>query len=296
MSKTPNWEHLRSLLAVARAGTLSAAAIGLGVKHSTISRHITSLEQATRTKIVHRTNSGLTLTPAGERLLEAAEAVENQIHLAQEDIGGHDLLAGGSVRIGAPDGVGAFFLAPRLPALLESHPNLTVQLVAMPRLFNLTRREADLAIVLSIPAHGPLAARKLADYTLGVYASPKYIKNAPAIRSAADLRGHTFIDYIDDLIVAKELDYLDEAARGANSNLQSSNIIAQMNAARAGGGLVILPHFLACQFSDLTPVLRKSVMLTRTWWLVVHESQRDVARVRVVMDFLVEQFGKYRKF
>ncbi len=69
-----------------------------------------------------------------------------------------------------------------------------------------------------------------------------------------------------------------------------------MNAARAGAGLVILPHFLASQFSDLTPVLRKSVMLTRSWWLVVHESQRDVARVRVVMDFLVEQFGKYRKF
>src|ERR1700761_259108 len=91
MSGAPNWEHLRALLAVARTGTLSGAAVSLGVKHSTISRHIGALEDATQAKIVDRAPSGLKLTPAGERLVAAAEAAENQIHLAQEEIGGRDL-------------------------------------------------------------------------------------------------------------------------------------------------------------------------------------------------------------
>ncbi|MFD1703886.1 MULTISPECIES: LysR family transcriptional regulator [Methylopila] len=295
MSQTPNWEHLRAFLSVARAGTLSGAAVALGVKHSTVSRHVTALEEATRARLFERTPSGLALTPAGERLLEAAEAVENQIHLAQEEIGGRDLSAGGSVRIGAPDGVGAFFLAPRLPALTERYPNLTLQLVAMPRVFNLTKREADLAIVLSLPEQGRLATRKLTDYALGVFASRAYLDAAPPIRVPADLRRHRFIDYIDDLIFTTELDYLDEAARGARASLQSSNIIAQMNAARGGGGLVVLPRFLAAQFPDLAPVLKNSVRLKRSWWLVVHESQRDIARVRIVMDYIADQFWQARE-
>ncbi|MCJ8143925.1 LysR family transcriptional regulator [Ancylobacter sp. A5.8] len=294
MSTTPNWEHLRALLAVARVGTLSGAAAALGVKHSTIGRHLTALEEAARTKIVERSPSGVTLTAAGERLMEAAEIVENQILLAQEEIGGRDLSAGGTVRIGAPDGVGAFFLARHLRPLLDSYPNLTVQLVAMPRLFNLTKHEADLAIVLAIPTQGRLATRKLTDYSLGLYGSADYLADAPAIRDANDLKRHRFIDYIDDLIFTAELDYLDEAARGARATFQSSSIIAQMNAARSGAGLAVLPHFLGAQFPDLTPVLPDTVRLTRSWWLVVHESQRDIARVRIVMDFISRLFHAHR--
>lgn len=294
MSTTPNWEHLRALLAVARTGTLSGAAASLGVKHSTIGRHLTALEDATQTKIVDRSPTGVTLTAAGERLVEAAEAVENQILLAQEEIGGRDLSAGGTVRIGAPDGVGTFFLARHLKPLLDTYPNLTVQLVAMPRLFNLTKREADLTIVLAIPTQGRLATRKLTDYTLGLYGSADYLAAAPSIRDPNDLRRHRFIDYIDDLIFTAELDYLDEAARGARAAFQSSNIIAQMNAARAGAGLAVLPHFLGAQFPELTLVLPDTVRLTRSWWLVVHESQRDIARVRIVMDYISGLFHNYR--
>lgn len=294
MSATPNWEHLRALLAVARAGTLSGAAVALGVKHSTVGRHLTALEEAARTKIVERSPSGITLTAAGERLMEAAEIVENQILLAQEEIGGRDLSAGGTVRIGAPDGVGAFFLARQLKPLLDSYPNLTVQLVAMPRLFNLTKHEADLAIVLTMPTQGRLATRKLTDYTLGLYASPAYLASMPTIHEANDLKRHRFINYIDDLIFTAELDYLDEAVRGARATFQSSSIIAQMNAARAGVGLAVLPHFLGSQFPDLVSVLPAAVRLQRSWWLVVHESQRDIARVRIVMDFISGLFQAHR--
>ncbi|NTB94890.1 LysR family transcriptional regulator [Agrobacterium tumefaciens] len=292
MSSLPNWDYLRALLAVARAGTLSGAAVRLGVRHSTVSRHLTALEEASGSKIVNRTPTGLTLTAAGERLALAAEAVESQIHLAQEDIGDRDLSAIGQVRIGAPDAVGAFFLAPRLAELLYTYPELNLQLLAMPRLFNLTKREADMAIVLSIPTNGRLTIRKLADYGLGLYASLAYLERMPEIGHETDLKRHVFIDYIDDLIFTTELDYLEEVAKGAKATFQSSNIIAQMNAARAGAGLAILPHFLARQFPDLLPVLPSTINLTRSWWLVVQEAEKDIARIRIVMDFIVSKFAQ----
>lgn len=296
MTNLPSWDHLRSLLEVARTGTLSGAAVRLGLMHSTVSRHITALEEATQTKIIDRTPAGVSLTSAGERLLEAAEAAENSIHLAHQDIANEGLSAGGTVRIGVPDAVGAFFLAPRLPALLKAHPNLTVQLVATSREFNLTKREADLAIVLSAPRSGRLTRRKLADYTLGVYASQDYLTSSSPIHVANDMRGHQFVNYIDDLIFTPELDYLDEVVKGANASLQSSNLIAQMNAARAHAGLVVLPHFLASQFSELVPVLPDQIRLERSWWLVVHNSQIDIARIRIAIDFIADLFRAHRTF
>lgn len=295
MRKILNWDHLRSVLAVARTGTLSAAAKMLDVQHSTIGRHLEELEAAVGTRIVERSPGGVTLTAAGERILQAAEAAENEILLAQEEVGGRDLLTGGTVRFGVPEGLGAFFIAPRLPRLLEMYPRLTLQLVAMPRLFNLTKREADIAIVLAQPTMGHVAARKVADYALGLYASPAYLSRSTPIRGRADLRQHRFINYIDDMIFTPELDYLEEAVGWSNATGQSSSIVAQMNIARGGGGLAVLPHFLARQFTDLRPVLPDEVRLIRSWWLVVHESQRSIARVRLVMDYIAGLFRDSRE-
>lgn len=295
MRKALNWDHMRAVLAVARTGSLSGAAKMLDVQHSTISRHLDELEVAVGTRIVERSPSGVILTIAGERILQAAEATENEVLLAQEEVGGRDFLTGGTVRFGVPEGLGAFFIAPRLSPLLDMYPRLAVQLVAMPRLFNLTKREADIAIVLAQPTMGHVAARKLADYALGLYASPAYLGRSSPIRGRDDLRNHRFINYIDDMIFTPELDYLEEAVGWSNATTQSSSIVAQMNIARSGGGLVVLPHFLARRFADLQPVLPSEVRLIRSWWLVVHESQRSIARVRLVMDYFAGLFRDSRE-
>jgi molybdate transport repressor ModE-like protein len=291
MSAGFNWDHLRSLLAVARQGSLSAAARTLGVEHSTISRHIGTLEQHGGARLVERRSDGVRLTAAGERLLAAAEDIESRLYSAREEIGEGDLRISGAVRIGAPDGVGSFFLAPRLAGLGKAHPDLVIQLVAMPRVFNLSKREADLAIVLSVPEHGRVVTRKLADYGLGLYASASYLGESAPISTVGDLASHRFINYIDDLIYTPQLDYLDEVVRGARANFHSSNIIAQVNATIAGYGLCVLPHFLARRFAELEPVLPEVVRLKRTWWLLIHEDQKDLARVRLVVDFLVREFS-----
>lgn len=284
-----NWEYLRALVAVARFGTLSAAAKALGVKHSTVSRHLANLEVDIRTRLVVRAPGGLTLTDAGLRLLEAAEAMEVQVQTAQDEIAGRDVSISGTVRIGAPDAFGAFFLSPRLIRLIDLHPALKVQLMATPRAFNLTKREADIAIALTMPERGRLVTRKMATYGLGVFASETYIAAHDPIRRVEELARHRFINYIDDLIFTRELDYLDEVAAGVEATFQSSNLIAQMQAARAGMGLCILPYFLAAGAPDLKLVLPDAVRLVRSWWITVNEEQKNISRIRVTADFIAQE-------
>src|SRR5689334_17776491 len=149
-----DWDDLRFFLAVARAGRLTVAARRLGADHATVSRRITSLESALKATLFERRPQGYTLTAHGERLVVAAEAIESQALAASSDIAGADLALSGTVRIGAPDGFGTTFLAPRTRVLIERYPDLEVQLVAMPRLLSLSKREADIAISLSPPKEG----------------------------------------------------------------------------------------------------------------------------------------------
>jgi DNA-binding transcriptional LysR family regulator len=284
-----NWEYLRSLIAVARGGTLSAAGKIRGTKHSTISRHLADLESHLQTKLVERSPAGLTLTEAGQKLLQSAEAMEAQAERAQEEIGGLNVSVSGTIRIGAPDAFGAFFLAPTLAGLMKQQPRLTIQLVATPRAFNLTKHEADIAIALTLPERGRLIARKMMNYGLGIYGSESYLAEAPPINEQSDLKNHSFIDYIGDLIYTSQLDYLDEIAKGANASFQSSNIIAQLQAALGGMGLCILPYFLARPYPQLKQILPDTVRLTRSWFILMHEEQKDLARVRITVDYIVSQ-------
>ena len=109
----PNWDHLRYFLAVARTGTLSAAAEQLGTEHTTVARHIQALEDELNSRFFHKSNSGYGLTDAGERLLAGAEAMESAYVFAKAAASSEAETITGTVRIGAPDGFGSVFLAPR---------------------------------------------------------------------------------------------------------------------------------------------------------------------------------------
>lgn len=208
-----DWDDLRFFLAVARSGRLTAAARRLGADHATVSRRITSLEESLKAKLFERRPQGYALTGHGEQLLAKAESMETEALAIQSEIGGADMALSGTVRIGAPDGFGSTFLAPRFAGFARAYPGLELQLIAMPRLLSLSKREADVAITLAPPKEGKVVARKLCDYRLGLYASQDYLDTMPPIAAAEDLFSHRIVGYIDDLIFTPELDYLDEVAK-----------------------------------------------------------------------------------
>jgi DNA-binding transcriptional LysR family regulator len=284
-----DWDDLRFFLAVARAGRLTVAARRLGADHATVSRRVSALESALKAKLFERRPQGYALTEHGERLLAKAETMETQALAVSSEIGGADLALSGTVRIGTPDGFGTMFLASRTGGFAGLYPDLEIQLVAMPRLLSLSKREADVAISLAPPKEGKIVARKLTDYKLGLFATHAYLSRHPVIAAPDDLHAHEMIGYIDDLIFTPELDYLDEVSKGLRPRLQSSNLVAQFHATLTGAGICVLPHFMATLDPRLVPVLPEAVAIVRSFWLIVHADLKDVARIRATVDFLVKE-------
>lgn len=290
-----DWNHLRDFLAVARAGRLTTAGRRLGADHTTVSRRLAALEQALKARLFDRSPSGYALTVHGERLLPRAEAMESLMLAAQAEVGEADLTVSGVVRIGAPEGFGSYFLAPRMAKLAERHPDLEIQLVAIPGTLSLSKREADVAVTLSVPREGRVVTRKLTDYRLGLYGAPAYLDARPPIETRADLAGQRFIGYIEDLLYAPELDYMEAPDVELTVALKSSNLIAQLQACVAGAGLCVVPDFIAEGRRYLRRVLPDQVALTRSFYLVVHADLKAVARVRAVADFIADEVRAERR-
>jgi DNA-binding transcriptional LysR family regulator len=281
------WDDVRIFLAVARAGQLLGAARQLRLNHATVARRLDALEAALGAPLVHRQPHGSTLTPAGERFLPHAERMESAMLAAAASAGGGASLAG-TVRIGAPDGFGVGFLAPRLGALAARHPGLVLELVPVPRAFSLSRREADIAITVEPPREGRLVRRKLCDYALGLYASRAYLARAGTPARPEDLAGHRLVGHVEDLIYAPSLDYARDIWRDWRNDLAISSALGQLEAVRAGAGIGILHRFLARAHAGLVPVLEAQAV-TRSYWLVHHEDLRGLERLAAVARFVVAE-------
>lgn len=281
-----DWDDARMFLSVARAGQMLGASRALGVNQTTLSRRIAALETALGAKLLVRRTHGSELSDAGAELFETLERVETEMLAVQARLQGAEAAAAGVVRIGAPDGFGVGFLAPRLARLADRHPDLTVQLVPTPRGFSLSRREADLAVMVGRPERGRLVARKLTDYTLSLYAAPAYLAAHPAPSEPADLARHRLVGYVEDLLAAPALNYAADFLRGWQSHLELTSAIGQVEAVRAGAGIGALHDYLA-RNHDLTRVL-PGLRVVRSYWLAIHENLRDIARVRAAADFLAE--------
>lgn len=281
---TPSWDDLRVFLAVARQGNLAGAGRVLGLDPATVSRRIARLEQGLGAVLFLRSAQGYALTATAERMLPHATEAEQAVARAADALAGPVDRLSGTVRIGAPDGCANFLLPGVLAPILAAHPDLEVQIVALPRLFNLNRREADLAIGVSAPAAGRLRVQKIADYTLCLAAAPAYLDRAPPIRGLADLRAHRVIGYIPEMIFDKELDYLDRL--GVSRLAAASNSAAvQMHLARAGAGLAVIHDFAATP--DLRLVLPGQFRLRRAFFLIRHEDDLRRGRLARFADLVV---------
>lgn len=279
------WDDLQFFLAVARSGQLSTAAKKLRTSHATVSRRIDRLEFALKIKLFERNPRGYVLTQVGQRFVETAERVEQETERLQAELAGSGPAQQGVVRLSAPEGFSNFFLARRFGQLTERHPNMALELVTIQQIMALSKKEADLAVVLDPPKAGPYHVEKLTDYALQIYASDEYLTRHGAPQNREELLHHKFIGYIQDMIFAPGLDYLGDIHPKIQPGLQSSSIFAQLTATRNGLGLCVLPFFIARQYSELQPVLSQ-LKLDRHYWLVCHNDLVQSGRIRSMISFL----------
>ncbi|MFT4241579.1 MAG: LysR family transcriptional regulator [Acidovorax sp.] len=283
-----DWDNLRYFLELARSGTLAAAARRTGVEHTTVARRIQALEKQMGAPLFAREAAGHRLTEAGRHLLPAAEAMEAAVHGVERFAPASAASSGpsGLVRVGATEGFGTLILAQHLARLTQQHPHLSIDLLALPRMLHLSRREADIVISLERPKRGSVIVTRLADYTLYLYGQREALARRPLVSQPEDLRHHAFVSYVDDLLFTKELQFLDQLHQPERFALRSTSITAQYEAVRAGAGLAVLPAFLADRDPTLARVLPQAARFTRTFWMSMPLDNKHQARMQAVWGFL----------
>ena len=287
-----NWDNLRFFLALARAGNPSAAARLLRIDHNTVRRHINALEHELDVRLFDPRPDRYALTDEGEILLQIAEDMEGAAASAQNRIASREIGIFGTVRIGVPDGLGTFFVAPRLARLRQQHPGLQIELVVTSRHFNLSRREADMALVVGRPEGKRIRVNKMTDVTMRLYGSESYLAGKPAITSIDDLADHDFVSGVDEFDFGHALNRVtQDDVPTFVARIACTSVVAQLKAVATGSGLCYFANFIAGTEPGLVRVLPEQVSFSREVWLATHSDLSELARIRTVENFLVEEFA-----
>lgn len=285
------WDDVRLFLALCRARTVGDAAETLGVDASTVSRRLVALEEAVAATLFDRTRDGITATKAAEDLMPVAEQIEEHMTRFAQAVDGLEREVSGVVRIACPPDVAGVLVVPLLRELLARHPALRVQIDPGEALVDLTRREADLALRTVRPARGDLIVTRLASARWILVAAPALARELGKLRAWADAPwvgwGERFASVAPARWYAKHV--------RVEPVVRSDSMTVQLAAAAAGVGVTLAPVLTAAHHGLVPVTLGAALRAGASEWpedelfLVTHRSLRDVPRVRVVWDLLVER-------
>ncbi len=312
-----DWNHLPHFLALYRTRSLAAAGRQLGVAATTVSRHIASLETHLGARLFDRTPNGLSPTTEGERVAALAIGVEAQMSEFTHglaDIAARDDAPTGRVRISATETVCSDILAPGLGALSRAYPHIHVDLLAQAEIVSLAQRESDIAIRMIRPKGQSIVLKKLAQVSLGFYASREYAVRHRLLTPNGDDTGPNtddITDVITDVVIEapvsvlqhqRFLGYDDSYGPIAETMwftkhglehalvMRTGSTRALIAATVAGAGIGLLPQYMAMREPNLIALAAPAPLPTRTVFLAVHEDLHRLARIRVTIDFIVRAF------
>jgi DNA-binding transcriptional LysR family regulator len=280
------WGHLRFFLELVRAGSLSRAASRLGVDRNTVGRRVAALEAELGLPLFERGPQGWSRTPAGDELAALASRVEEDVLALARHADARDRAVAGTVRLTTASHLAAYLVVPAVPALLTRHPGLLLEVAADQRIFDLTRREADLALRMGRPrdASPSLVARKLSDVGYCLYAARG---SAAARRGAVDVARDQFLGLDDSLAGSPQERWLQRVAPGRRVVFRSNSTASLVAAARAGLGVCVLPRFVADGEAGLVR-LEGPEPANHELWLLVHADLRRSPRVQAVIEWVDE--------
>jgi DNA-binding transcriptional LysR family regulator len=281
-----DWENMRHFAALAQTGTLSGAARLLRVEHATIARRTAALETELNLKLVDRRGRRLSLTADGERIAALVECMQKNARAIDRAAEGARSELAGDVTISAPPAVAAAMLTRPLVALRRQHPGLKICILGETHHASLDRREADIAIRLSRPADGDLVIVKLAELTLRLYGSPAYLAQTPP-------QDWSFIGYLESMDAASQQAALIEQMAGRPFGIRASTLEIQYSLVREGGGVAMLPDFMAVSDPALVPAPSGLQPVVRDVWLVLHTDMKGSAAIRAVVNSIRDSFTRF---
>lgn len=297
-----DWNDLKLILAIARAGGLTGGAKALGINHSTAFRRLNALEEKIGVRLFERLQGGqYAPTPAGTQATLVAERMETETHALGREIAGRDHSLAGRLRVTSSETLAYRLLTTELARFRTLHPGIEVELAIDNRILSLSRREADIALRVARPKEPDLYGRKLADAAWTIYGAPKLLtrlkrpKKTVAI-DLGSLAGGPFIGWNTDAAGINAADWLERMAGPGTIVYRANSLINQLSAAKAGIGLAVLP----CYLGDLEPGIKRALKgpikaLERELWIVTHTDLKSTARIRAFFDVVGEGLIAQRK-
>jgi DNA-binding transcriptional LysR family regulator len=294
MQEGLDWNDLRSFLAIACERSLQGAARALGVNHSTVFRRLNALEARLGARLFDRSARGYALTAAGEQMLASAERVEDEILGLQRRLLGGDVRLSGTLRVTTTDTLVHGLLGPHLRAFQAAYPAIELELITGNAFFDLSKREADVALRPSRHPGDAMVGRRLAEIAVALYGGRDYLTARGRPPSSSALDGHAVIVGDASLGHLPATRWLAERTPAGATVLRCNSWLSQLAAARAGLGLAALPCFLGDAAPELIRVLPPEPALAGELWLVTHPDLQRTARVRAFMETLARGLRRER--
>ncbi|MDP2272269.1 MAG: LysR family transcriptional regulator [Archangium sp.] len=291
----PSWELYETFLSVMRTGSLSGASRSLSVAQPTVRRRVEALERALGVVLFTRAPNGLVPTDAARATQPHAEAMSASARALVRATSAPLEAEEGTVRVTASEIIGLEVIPSTLGPLRAKWPALALELALSNRLEDLLRRDADVAVRMTAPTQASLVARRVGVIPLGLFAHEDYLADHPPPRQPeALLKGHALIgaDRAQDQL--RLLASFGVAARAKDFAIRTDSDGAQLAAVRAGLGIGVCQVPLARRTKGLRRVL-PSIEYPLETFVVMHEDQRSVRRVRIVFEHLVAALGRYLK-
>ena len=281
-----NWDDLRHLLAIAREGSIGAAARSLKVNQSTTQRRVLALEKALGCVLVERQGTGYRLTPQGQVLISSVTNVEAAVDAVQHKVASFDNKDLGPVKVTCLVTVGERIIKSGfLDAFHARHPGTKVQLLMEQRVLDLSKGEADIAIRGGKPGSGALVCRKIAEVPWGIYASRAFVAQHGRPAVPHDIKRFPIIDLVDDLEDVPAVRWMRCHAAQASIAARCSNIPSAHLAVKSGAGLAPLPAVYAATNTDLVNLLGPLPNLNYPIFLVTHKDIRKRPGVNAFFNF-----------
>lgn len=289
-----NWDDVRTFLALARNPKLGSAAKLLGINATTLSRRVARLGQSNNATLFEMHRGEWLLTEAGEKLLGLAERAEAAMLDIEESEPDEEM--SGFVRIAVSESFGIWFLSERIKDFHAAYPNIVVEIISPSWYFSPLRREVDMAVLPKRPPRGPLTTRRLADTTLGLFASRDYLETHPPIEAVSDLSAHSLVGFARNTLSKAQLDYWEKILPNSTTGIRMSGLAMQAHAVASGAGVGLLPFYLVHYDDRLVPVLKKEVSINQSFWLVVREDVRHSRRIDAFVKWLVAKVKEDKMF
>ncbi len=278
-----NWDDLRIFLALSRAGTLSAAGLVLGVKHSTISRRINAFEETLGTRLFERLSEGYVMTQAGENLFEHAVIMEEQAQAVNRKVFGLDAQLKGTLNVTSPNDVLSRLVVPHIGLFKRIYPAIDLQLISTAGLVDMAARQADIALRITDKPADYLIGKKVLPLRHGIYASREYLAKHSRQQQVILWRSET-----------QNPEWMQDHFPKAHINMRVDDASTMLACAQNHMGLARLACFMG---DNVEGLMRVDLALTpSTWgiWVLSHVDLRSTARVRAGREFLVDIIEQQR--